>query len=143
MKEFINKFGHGTVKLVRQAQSREKALRRMEWNGLTEKVDKDYFFEFGFINVEEYMGTLIEVCDVDFGYSADKILYRNLNFAVDMDTRIALVGDNGIGKSTFLKVLLQKVKPLKGKVRHEKVLKTAYYHQHLSETLPGELTPLE
>lgn len=68
---------------------------------------------------------MIEVCDVDFGYSADKILYRNLKFAVDMDTRIALVGDNGIGKSTFLKIMLGKVKPLKGTVRHEKVLRYA------------------
>jgi len=42
-----------------------------------------------------------------------------------MDTRIALVGDNGIGKSTFLKIMLAKVKPLKGKVRHEKVLRYA------------------
>jgi len=59
-----------------------------------------------------------------------------------METRIALVGANGIGKTTFLKVMLQKVKPLKGKVKHEKVLKYAYYHQHLSEILPGDMTPL-
>lgn len=39
-----------------------------------------------------------------------------------METRIALVGANGIGKSTFLKVMLQKVQPLKGRVKHEKVL---------------------
>lgn len=83
------------------------------------------------------------MCNVDFGYEADKILYKNLSFAIDMDTRIALVGDNGIGKSTFLKIMLQKVKPLAGKVRHEKVLKYAYYHQHLSDTLPGDMTPLE
>jgi len=40
MKEFINKFGHGTAKLARQAQSREKALKKMQ-EGQTEKVDKD------------------------------------------------------------------------------------------------------
>lgn len=143
MKEFINKFGHGTAKLARQAQSREKALKRMVVNGLTEKVDKDYQFEFGFPWVDDYQGTMMEIVNVDFGYTADKILYQNLNFAVDMDTRIALVGANGVGKSTFLKILLQEVKPLKGKVKHEKVVRFAYYHQHLSEHLPGEMTPLD
>jgi len=46
----------------------------MEQNGLTEKVDKEYLFEFSFPWVEYYQGTMIEVRDVDFGYSEDKIL---------------------------------------------------------------------
>lgn len=41
MKDYINKFGHGTAKLARQAQSKEKTLIRMQQNGLTEKVDKE------------------------------------------------------------------------------------------------------
>jgi len=41
MKEYINKFGHGTAKLARQAQSKEKTLNRMVQNGLTDKVDKE------------------------------------------------------------------------------------------------------
>jgi len=40
-----------------------------------------------------------------------------------MDTRIALVGANGIGKSTFLKIVLKELDPLKGKVKHEKYMK--------------------
>lgn len=67
-------------------------------------------------------GTMIALNNVDFGYSLDKILYYDLNFAVDMDTRVALVGENGIGKSTFLKLLLKQLKPIKGEVTHEKSL---------------------
>jgi len=52
--------------MARQAQSREKAMQKLSLNA-TEKVDKDYHFEFGFDNVEDFFGTLIEVCDVDFG----------------------------------------------------------------------------
>jgi len=48
IKDYINKFGHGTAKLARQAQSREKTLNKMIQHGLTEKVDKDYQFEFQF-----------------------------------------------------------------------------------------------
>lgn len=68
---------------------------------------------------------MIEITDVDFGYSHDKILYNNLKFAIDMDTRIALVGQNGIGKSTFLKLLLKQLTPINGKVKHEKVVRYA------------------
>lgn len=73
MKDFIARYGHGTAKMARQAQSREKAMSKLALNA-TEKVDKDYNFEFSFDNVEDFFGTLIEVCDVDFGYSEDKIL---------------------------------------------------------------------
>lgn len=73
MKDFIARYGHGTAKMARQAQSREKAMKKMASNA-TEKVDKDYTFDFGFENVEEFFGTLIEVKGVDFGYSEDKIL---------------------------------------------------------------------
>jgi len=68
-------------------------------------------------------GTMISLNNVDFGYSLDKILYYDLNFAVDMDTRVALVGENGIGKSTFLKLLLKQLKPIRGEVKHEKTMK--------------------
>jgi len=43
-----------------------------------------------------------------------------LKFGVSMDSRIAIVGKNGAGKTTFLKLLLKELKPLKGKVKHEK-----------------------
>lgn len=52
--------------MARQAQSREKAMKKMASNA-TEKVDKDYTFDFGFENVEDFFGTLIEVKGVDFG----------------------------------------------------------------------------
>lgn len=48
MKDYIARFGHGSAKLARQAQSKEKTLNKMVMNGLTEKVDKDYVIEFGF-----------------------------------------------------------------------------------------------
>jgi len=67
MKEFIAKFGHGTVKLARQAQSREKMLNKMVSNGLTEKIDKEYNFEFSFPFVENLQGTMMEMIDVTFG----------------------------------------------------------------------------
>lgn len=67
MKEYINKFGHGTAKLARQAQSKEKTLAKMVQNGLTDKVEKDHVFEFDFPYCENRGCTMIVVENVDFG----------------------------------------------------------------------------
>jgi ATPase subunit of ABC transporter with duplicated ATPase domains len=47
----------------------------------------------------------LKIEDGIFGYSEEKILLKNLNFGVDMDSRMAIVGANGAGKTTFLKLL--------------------------------------
>ena len=47
----------------------------------------------------------MKIEDGVFGYMKDKILLKNLNFGVDMDSRMAIVGANGAGKTTFLKLL--------------------------------------
>lgn len=48
---------------------------------------------------------------VTFGYGKD-ILFKNLDFGVDMDSRVAIVGPNGVGKSTLLKLLTGKIQPV-------------------------------
>jgi ATPase subunit of ABC transporter with duplicated ATPase domains len=48
---------------------------------------------------------LLKIEDGGFGYNTEKILLKNINFGVDMDSRVALVGANGAGKTTFLKLL--------------------------------------
>ncbi|XVF06500.1 hypothetical protein REPUB_Repub06bG0053700 [Reevesia pubescens] len=93
MKEHIARFGHESAKLARQAQSKEKTLAKMERGGLTEKF-----------------------VEVTFGYTLDNILYKNLDFGVDLDLRIAPVGPNGAGKSTLLKLMTGDLFPLDGMV---------------------------
>jgi ATP-binding cassette, subfamily F, member 2 len=97
-KTYIARFGHGTKKMVRQAQSREKALKRMEERGLTEAVAKDKQFTFFFPECNPLPPPIIQFQNVTFGYSKDKILYRDLDMGFDLDSRVALVGRNGVGK---------------------------------------------
>jgi ATPase subunit of ABC transporter with duplicated ATPase domains len=52
---------------------------------------------------------LLKIEDGGFGYNPEKILLKNINFGVDMDSRVALVGANGAGKTTFLKLLTGKL----------------------------------
>ena len=52
--------------------------------------------------------------DVDFSYPSQPALFRKLNFGIDMTSRVAIVGPNGIGKSTFLNLLVGKLEPVSG-----------------------------
>ncbi len=66
-----------------------------------------------------------------------------VDFGVDLDSRIALVGPNGCGKSTLLKLMVGDLEPLDGMVKRHNHLRIGQYHQHLTELLDPSLTPLE
>uniref|UniRef100_A0A8C9YRV5 ATP-binding cassette sub-family F member 2 n=1 Tax=Sander lucioperca TaxID=283035 RepID=A0A8C9YRV5_SANLU len=68
---------------------------------------------------------------------------ENLEFGIDLDTRVALVGPNGAGKSTLLKLLMGELLPTDGMIRKHSHVKIGRYHQHLTEQLELDLSPLE
>ncbi|KAL5082420.1 hypothetical protein RYX36_010841 [Vicia faba] len=143
MKEYIARFGHGSAKLARQAQSKEKTLAKMERGGLTEKVVRDKILVFRFVDVGKLPPPVLQFVEVTFGYTHDNLIYKNIDFGVDLDSRIALVGPNGAGKSTFLKLITGDLVPLDGMVRRHNHLRIAQFHQHLTEKLDLELSALQ
>lgn len=78
MKEYIARFGHGSAKLARQAQSKEKTLDKMVQGGLTEKVQGDHVVRLRFTDVGKLPPPVLQFADVTFGYSPDRVLYRNV-----------------------------------------------------------------
>ncbi|KAB5561733.1 hypothetical protein DKX38_006690 [Salix brachista] len=135
MKEYIARFGHGSAKLARQAQSKEKTLAKMERGGLTEKVARDKILVFRFVDVGKLPPPVLQFVEVAFGYTSDNLIYKSIDFGVDLDSRIALVGPNGAGKSTLLKLMSGALVPLDGMVRRHNHLRIAQFHQHLAEEL--------
>ncbi|XP_071719932.1 ABC transporter F family member 1-like [Rutidosis leptorrhynchoides] len=142
MKEYIARFGHGSAKLARQAQSKEKTLAKMERGGLTEKVTRDKILVFRFTNVGKLTPPVLQFIDVSFGYTPNNLIYKNLDFGVDLDSRVALVGPNGAGKSTLLKLMTGELVPVDGMVRRHNHLRIAQFHQHLAEKLDLEMSAL-
>jgi len=145
MKEYIARFGHGHAKLARQAQSKEKVLAKMVERGLTEKVIKDKIYHFSFEDCGKIPPPNLQFNEVCFGYKPgfENLLYNNLDLSVDCDSRVALVGPNGAGKSTLLKLMCREISPTSGMVRAHQHLRIARYHQHLTDQLDVELSPLE
>ncbi|XP_011212094.1 ATP-binding cassette sub-family F member 2 [Bactrocera dorsalis] len=144
MKNYIARFGHGSAKLARQAQSKEKTLAKMVAQGLTEKVTDDKVLNFYFPSCGTVPPPVIMVQNVSFRYNeTTPWIYKNLEFGIDLDTRLALVGPNGAGKSTLLKLLYGDLVPTSGMIRKNSHLRIARYHQHLHELLDLDASPLE
>lgn len=144
MKEYIARFGHGSAKLARQAQSKEKTLAKMVAGGLTEKVVSDKTLTFYFPSCGSIPPPVIMVQNVSYRYrETGRWIYRNLEFGVDLDSRIALVGPNGAGKSTLLKLIYGELVPVDGIIRKNSHLRLGRYHQHLHELLDLDISALD
>jgi len=144
MKNYIARFGHGSAKLARQAQSKEKTLKKMVDAGLTDKVESDKNVSFYFPDCGPIPPPVIMVQNVSFQYAEGKRwIYKNLDFGIDLDTRVALVGPNGAGKSTLLKLITGELIPTDGLIRRHSHLKMGHYHQHLAEQLDLKVSALD
>lgn len=143
MKDYIARFGHGSAKLARQAQSKEKVLKKMVDNGLTEEVKGAKSFAFQFPSCGELAPPVLQFQGVSFQYGDAEPLYSNLDLGIDLDSRVALVGPNGAGKSTLLKLMARILEPTDGMIKRHHHLRVARYHQHLSEQLDMDKSPLE
>ncbi len=85
---------------------------------------------------------LAEFIDVSFGYSANITLFQNLNLIIQKGDKIGLIGKNGVGKSTLVKLINRELKASKGSVKSQDDLKVQYLSQKREMLLP-DLTPYQ
>lgn len=140
MQAYVDRFRYKASK-ARQAQSRLKALARLE--PVTEIVN-EHVVPFRFPNPERQLSPpLISLNRASAGYEPGKPILKNLSLRIDPDDRIALLGANGNGKSTFAKLLDGKLKPLSGDMVSAPKLSIGYFAQHQMDELADDETPYE
>ena len=125
MQSFVDRFRAKATK-ARQAQSRLKALEKMP---ALETVLEAAPTRFQFPEPARLAPPILALERVSVGYDGVPVL-RNLSLTVDMDDRIALLGANGNGKSTFAKLIAGRLAPLSGEMRRSGKLKVGYFAQH-------------
>ena len=139
MQAFVDRFRAKASK-ARQAQSRLKALEKMD---LVSEVMAARSIHFRFPQPDQMPPPLMTIDHVDVGYEANKPILRRIHERVDMDDRIALLGANGNGKSTLIKLIAGKLQPQQGEVGKSGKLRIGYFAQHQADELDVENTPFQ
>jgi len=106
-------------------------------------VMADRVTAFSFPQPEELKSPLITLEDVEAGYEPGKPILRKLNQRIDMDDRIALLGANGNGKSTLVKLISGRLAPQHGQLLKSGKLKIGYFAQFQTDELDVNQTPFE
>ncbi|MCH8155278.1 MAG: ABC-F family ATP-binding cassette domain-containing protein, partial [Proteobacteria bacterium] len=136
---FVERFRYKASK-ARQAQSRIKALERME---PIASVMEARTMAFDFPAPKPLAPPLITLEGARAGYAPGADVLAGLNLRLDMDDRIALLGANGNGKSTFMKLLAGRLAPQGGRLIKSTKLKIGYFAQDQAEELDLAATPLQ
>jgi len=122
---FIRRF-RAKARLAGMVQSRIKTLEKQkDMEELTELESLD----FSFNSLHFPASKMMSVHSLKFGYDVNDILIDNLNFDVLKRERICIVGKNGKGKSTLLKLLAEQIQPLSGNIKKHPELKVSYFVQ--------------
>lgn len=121
-------------------QSRIKVLEKMV---RIEEVFEEPRIFFQFPDPAELAPPLLRISNANLGYAGSPAILKNVNFRLDMESRVAIVGPNGAGKSTLLKSITGELPVLDGnQFRHGK-LKLAFFTQHHIDQLNLEFNPIE
>ncbi|MEQ1672675.1 MAG: ABC-F family ATP-binding cassette domain-containing protein, partial [Hyphomicrobium sp.] len=140
LQKFIDRFKAKASK-ASQAQSRVKALAKMQ--PIAAQVD-DRVIPFLFPQPQKMIASpLLRLEGASAGYEANKPILRGLDLRIDQDDRIALLGQNGNGKSTFAKLIAGRLTPLTGKVFGAQKVDVGYFAQHQLDDLNPTETPYE
>ena len=123
----------------KMAQSRRKLIERTDWMESPDGVEKSASFTFG---IERPSGNdVLAIDNLTIGYDNVPIS-ENLDLRVYKGERIAIIGPNGVGKSTLLKTIVKNQPPLSGEIRYGTNVQFGYYDQEQA-TLVGTGTVLE
>lgn len=140
LQSYIDRFRYKASK-ARQAQSRIKALERM---GTVAAVIEDHVQPISFPEPEKQPASpIVAISGGAVGYEPGKPILKNINLRIDADDRIALLGSNGNGKSTFAKLIAGRLNLQAGEMKLAPNLSVGFFAQHqLDDLVPNE-TPVD
>lgn len=136
MMAFVERFGAKASK-AKQAQSRLKAIERMD---MVDALIEERFTSFKFPQPEKIGSPIITIDNVDVGYEEGKPVLQKINLGITGEDRIALLGANGNGKSTLIKLISGQLEAMQGDINRSSKIRVGYFAQHQTDELDVDST---
>ena len=137
MQAYIDRFRYKASK-ARQAQSRLKAIAKLQ---PIAGISNERVSPFRLGEPEELSPPLLALESISAGYDG-RVVLSHLDLRIDPDDRIALLGANGNGKSTFAKLISSRLKPMDGTLTKARRLRIGYFAQHQLDEMRSDITPV-
>ena len=128
LQEFVRRFSANKSK-ARQATSRAKQIEKIKIDDFKPSSRQYPWIRFDYDEREKLHRQAIELEGIDFAYEGAKSIIKNFTFAADAGDKIAIIGENGVGKTTLMKLLAGQLSPARGTIKWAEKAKFGYYAQ--------------
>ena len=129
------------LKDLRKKSDKKKIEEHLK-NAIT-RPPKEFDGDLNFGNPLPLKGNIIEINNVTFEYNTANPILKNVTIGINFGERIVLVGPNGCGKSTLVKLMTQEITPTLGEIKFHHHINIGSYNQHFEAQLPLDKTPIE
>ncbi|MEN3110685.1 ABC-F family ATPase [Uliginosibacterium paludis] len=136
LQEFVRRFSANKSK-ARQATSRAKQIDKIKIEEFKPSSRQYPWIRFDYDEKEKLHRQAVEIDNLSFGYEADRKIISRFSAAFDAGDRVAIIGENGVGKTTLLKLLVGELQPQAGSIKWAEKAKLGYYAQDHAEDFAG------
>ena len=110
-----NKIEKRIKEMQKKGTPKKEVIKFKETCGVS-KPEKEYIVNIDFGEPNNLSGSILTINNVSFSYDGKKEIIKNVDFGMDLDSRITIVGPNGAGKSTLINLLVSNLNPTNGSV---------------------------
>jgi ATPase subunit of ABC transporter with duplicated ATPase domains len=129
LQDFVRRFSANKSK-AKQATSRVKLIEKLRPEDVKPSSRQYPWIRFEYDEKEKLHRQAVEIEKLTFAYpGSDNKIFSNFDFTLNAGDRVAVIGENGVGKSTFLKLLMGELKPQHGSVKWTEKARLGYYAQ--------------
>ena len=140
LQDFVRRFSANASK-AKQATSRAKQIDKIQLDDIKPSSRVNPYINFE--QEKKLFRNAIEVQSISQGYDGEKLLFENFKFMAEVGERIAVIGPNGIGKSTLAKTLVNELAPKSGTVKWSENVNIGYYAQDHEALFDNDLSLFE
>ncbi|WP_417068383.1 ABC-F family ATPase [Niveibacterium terrae] len=128
LQDFVRRFSANKSK-ARQATSRAKLIEKIKIEDFKPSSRQYPWIRFDYDEKDKLHRQAVELENLTFGYEPERTIIKNFTFTADAGDKIAIIGENGVGKTTLLKLLVGELAPQYGTIKWAEKAKVGYYAQ--------------